>query len=193
MLLRQRGIAPLAQQALLRDEQCSLPVRMDRTALQNKRMRVVTTQSEITAKGGSERVVLAIIGIKSVMIPAPGIELPVDAANFLSVRHECRAGIPRPCVVDGYIKENDAAARDLLAQSYPRRIVVGNYIDTLALGDRLDYFGKSAASTLGVFPPRTGARRPDHQAAVVRGKFRRHRKTVLPRQCMQFHIMITCF
>ena len=181
------GIASRAQQAGFGDKRGALAVRVDGAALANEIAFVVYVVADQVAELARHAVVLLPRGIQAVHIAAPRVETPVDAAALSpAVDNKGRANVTRPRIVSLHHDQTNA-----VGQLRTRVVILpfrAEHGHAFAFGNRLDHTQKGFPGRIGAVLPAVGAFRPDHQAALMRCKLRRHIKPVLRRCSVQnFH------
>ena len=167
------GVASGAQKAAFRGENGALAVGMDGAALQDEGVSVQHRVAEEAAELRRHGVVLLPVGIETVHVSAPGVELPVHAHPAAqAVDQEGGAHVPGPGVVALQLQHlhsgGDGGAG--LGQVVP----AGQKPDLLVGQQGLH---NPAEGLLGRFPavgPGAGAHRPDQQRALVGGIFGGH-------------------
>ena len=172
------GIASRAQQAGFGDERGALAVRVDGATLANEIAFVVYVVVQQVAELARHTVVLLPRGIQAVHIAAPRVKPPVDAAALSpAVDNKGRANVTRPRIVSLHHDQTNA-----VGQLRTRVVILpfrAEHGHAFAFGNRLDHTQKGFPGRIGAVLPAVGAFRPDHQAALMRCKLRRHIKPVL--------------
>ena len=100
LCLAKLRISSRTAQTALRNQHGSIAVRMYRTTLQHKRLRVIAVKARILKKALCNQIILRPICIQPVIITAPCVKAPVDAShNAVCIFHKGRCHIARPCII----------------------------------------------------------------------------------------------
>ena len=78
---------------------------MDGTAFQNEVPEVIDIFFQCLAEPDGGSIVLIPVGIETVVIPAPGVEFPVNASQLFSVSNKGRSHIPGPGIIRRYLQD----------------------------------------------------------------------------------------
>ena len=163
---RQRRIAVGIQQALFRGDDGSLPVSVDRAALQHDRRSVAVGAFDLQDLLSHAFVAIP-RRVEAAFQAPPRVETPVHAATApVTIDDERRARVAHPRVVRGDLHHPHRRRESRAAVLEPR--VRDRHGHRLARVYRLGHGGKRVLRRLSIEPPIVGPLRPGHPAAAVR-------------------------